>query len=201
MSDASLSPIWIGVAVPFLLPALPAGILIGLAATTYSPAELGQYYSQIHQSFQMLNEAIGQVKYSPCGKKLDIQAFRIFRDSWVAFYAQGPSRWFTLFSSDKAAADTFARGLVSWREKLASVCGMLSAPPVQGPVDRPWEVQQLPANDPDVQAAAQLKHDAKALADEIARLGLKPKSEFPWAWLLAGAGVLGVVMLVRRSRG
>src|SRR3972149_1973846 len=171
------TPVLIGIASPFLLPAIPAAVVAGLTAITFAPSDLAQYYRQIHESFMMLNTAIAHVKSSPCWTSEATENWRDFRGRWIAFYNSGPSKWWVL-SGDKSKADDFARGLVWWRDALAKACGQEMTAPVQNVVDNPFFLQPLPAADPDVQAAAQLKHDEEALAEAIKLLKLEP--EIPW---------------------
>lgn len=183
------TPVLIGVAAPFFLPAWPATFVAGLTAITFAPSDLAQYYRQIHESFLMMNEAIAHVKYSPCWDPEATDQWRAFRSKWIRFYSEGPSRWWVL-SGDKSQADDFARGLVWWRNALAQACGQSATAPVQEPVSNPFYLQPLPAADPDVQAAAQLKRDQ----DELNRLiaGFKPEEPTPfWKWAtFGGAGLI-----------
>jgi len=190
------APIMIGVAAPFLLPVIPAAVVAGLTAITFAPGDLAQYYLQIHESFLMMNTAIARVKESPCWPAGETYKWRAFRDSWVAFYSAGPSKWWTLLSGDKARADEFARGLVVWRGKLAKACGQLGVVPVQGPVSNPFQLQPLPsfhwpvADDQEAVANAQLIQD-KDLLEQLVR---KMDSEVPWGWIgLFGMGLVGLV--------
>lgn len=194
------TPILIGVASPFFLPPIPATLVSGLAAITFAPSDLAQYYRQIHESFMMMNTAIAHVKSSPCWTPEATDNWRLFRDRWVKFYSTGPSKWWTVISGDKAKADEFARGLMWWRDALANACGQEATAPVQGVVSNPFFLQPLPAADPDVQAAAQLKHDSEELARIAQQLRDQQQAEVPWSWIGATAGALGLVYwLSRRS--
>jgi hypothetical protein len=199
VSQLVTTPVVIGIASPFLLPAIPAAIVAGLTAITFSPSDLAQYYRQIHESFLMMNEAIAHVKSSPCWTPEATDGWRNLRDAWIRFYSSGPSKWWVL-SGDKAKADEFARGLVWWRDNMAKACGQSSVAPVQAPVSNPFFLQPLPAADPDVVASVQLRKDNEALEEAIRKLKLEPPvTQIPWGWIgLFGVGAVAAVILSNR---
>jgi len=194
------TPILIGIATPFFLPPLPQAVVAGLATLTFAPSDLAQYYRQIHASFLMLNEAVAQVKSSPCWTPEATENWRDFRNRWIKFYSQGPSKWWTVLKGDKSTADDFARGLVWWSEALGKACGQSATAPVQAPVSNPFFLQPLPAADPEVVAAVQLKHDNTALDEAIKNLGLETHAA-QWFWWGVGAtAAVSAVLWSTRKR-
>lgn len=102
-----------------------------------SPGNLETYYRDIHTYMLKLNDLIAMAKGRPCFTATDLELWRAFRDSWVAFYSEGPSQWFTWLKDDVSRGQAFHSRALQWEAFVVGRCGVQPLPATARPMGTP----------------------------------------------------------------